>query len=36
MVSENEIDFHPEIRVDILSSIPLIDEIKSGFKHIDE
>ena len=24
------IDFHPEIRVDILSSIPLIDEIKSG------
>ena len=34
--AEYEIDFHPEIRVDILSSIPLIDEIKSGFKHIDE
>jgi len=31
-VSEYEIDFHPEIRVDILSSIPLIDEIKSGFQ----
>ena len=34
--AEYEIDFHPEIRVDILSSIPLIDEIKSGTKRIDE